>query len=50
MNHYRVTYKNEDNVTKQSVQLAATPEAAESQVREALGFDVKVLETRKVKG
>jgi hypothetical protein len=50
MNHYRVTYKNEDNITKTSTQLAATPEAAESQVRALFGFDVKVLETRKVKG
>jgi hypothetical protein len=49
MNHYRVTYRNEDNITKQSIQVAATPEAAEGMVRAALGIAVKILETRKVK-
>lgn len=50
MNTYRVTYRTDDGAIKTSTQLAATPEAAESQVRALYGFDVKVLETRKVKG
>jgi hypothetical protein len=50
MNHYRVTYKTEQGKAKTSTQLAATPDAAESQVRALYGFDTKILETRKVKG
>ena len=50
MNKYRVIYKDGDGITKTSTQVAATPEAAEGMVRAVVGFEIKILETRKVKG